>query len=93
VEVLAHLDPCRPTVFAPVHVLSSGRPTGGYASFLKAAYDDCGMELSSGLAGGLLCLLLAETGGPAAAEARKTAETLARLAGVADIAALGRELS
>jgi manganese-dependent inorganic pyrophosphatase len=95
-ELLARMDPSLPAAFAPVCALPAGqRQERGYASFLKARYDACGMELSRGLAGALLCILLTETDclQEAAADDLKTAESLARLAGVADIAALGRDLA
>ncbi|MDR1359829.1 MAG: hypothetical protein LBJ82_02510 [Deltaproteobacteria bacterium] len=107
-KVLVRLDPGLPVALAPdlppaqdsllraalapAQVSPCGAPQGGWACWLKSMYDSCGMELSGALAGALLCLLLTEADGPAAREP-ETAETLARLAGVADLAALGRDLA
>ncbi|MDR2162256.1 MAG: hypothetical protein LBO77_08995 [Desulfovibrio sp.] len=86
VEILAVLDARRPDALAPVCSPPPGiRPEEGCASFLLSLYDACGMELSRGLAGGLLCLLAAENGLPAETSGPgTTAGRLALLAGISD---------
>lgn len=69
-------------------------PKGCAATVIKSMYDFYGMEISSGLAGALLTACLEETNLLAhAAEAdKKAAASLAAAAGVADMAAFGKEL-
>ena len=71
-------------------------PVGCTGTVLKNMYDFYGVEIPKGIAGGLLCAILSDTvmfKSPTCTEAdKKAVEALAKIAGVADVMALGMEM-
>ena len=71
-------------------------PVGCTGTVLKSMYDFYGVEIPKGIAGGLLCAILSDTvmfKSPTCTEAdKKAVEALAKIAGVADVMALGMEM-
>jgi manganese-dependent inorganic pyrophosphatase len=71
-------------------------PVGCTGTVIKAMYDFYGVELPKNIAGGLLCSILSDTvifkSPTTTPEDKKAVEALAKIAGVADPAALGMEM-
>ena len=71
-------------------------PVGCTGTVLKNMYDFYGVEIPKGIAGGMLCAILSDTvmfKSPTCTEAdKKAVEALAKIAGVADVMALGLEM-
>ena len=71
-------------------------PVGCTGTVIKAVYDFYGIEMPRNIAGGLLCAILSDTvmfKSPTCTEAdKKAVETLAKIAGVSDVMALGMEM-
>lgn len=71
-------------------------PVGCTGTVIKAMYDFYGIELPKGIAGGLLCAILSDTvmyKSPTCTDAdKKAVEALAKIAGVADVMALGMDM-
>ncbi|EGY27254.1 manganese-dependent inorganic pyrophosphatase [Desulfovibrio sp. A2] len=71
-------------------------PVGCTGTVIKAMYDFYGIEVPKGIAGGLLCAILSDTvmfkSVTCTAADKKAVEALAKIAGVADVMALGMEM-
>lgn len=71
-------------------------PVGCTATVIKNMYDFYGIEIPKSIAGGLLCAILSDTvmfKSPTCTDAdKKAVEELAKIAGVADVMALGMEM-
>ena len=71
-------------------------PVGCTNTILKGMYDFLGIEIPANIAGAMLCAILSDTvifKSPTCTPAdRKAAEELAKIAGIADLEALGMEL-
>lgn len=71
-------------------------PVGCTGTVIKSMYDFYGVEVPKNIAGGLLCAILSDTvifKSPTCTDAdKKAVDALARIAGVADVKALGMEM-
>lgn len=71
-------------------------PVGCTCTVLKSMYDFYGVEISKGIAGGLLCAILSDTvmfKSPTCTDAdKKAVDALAKIAGVTDVMGLGMEM-
>lgn len=71
-------------------------PVGCTCTVLKNMFDFYGVEISKGIAGGMLCAILSDTvifKSPTCTPAdKKAVEELAKIAGVSDVMALGMEM-
>jgi manganese-dependent inorganic pyrophosphatase len=71
-------------------------PVGCTGTVIKAMYDFYGIEVPKGIAGGLLCAILSDTvmfkSVTCTPADKKAVEALAKIAGVADVMALGMEM-
>jgi Inorganic pyrophosphatase/exopolyphosphatase len=71
-------------------------PAGCTGTVIKGMYDFYGIEMPRNIAGGLLCAILSDTvifKSPTTTECdKKAVESLAKIAGVGDFAALGMEM-
>lgn len=72
------------------------QPVGCTGTVIKMMYDFYGIEVPRAIAGGLLCAILSDTvmfkSVTCTPEDKKAVEALARIAGVADVMALGMEM-
>jgi len=71
-------------------------PVGCTGTVIKSMYDFYSVEISKGIAGGMLCAILSDTvmfKSPTCTDAdKKAVEALAKIAGVSDVMALGMEM-
>lgn len=71
-------------------------PVGCTGTVIKAMYDFYGVEVPKGIAGGLLCAILSDTvmfkSVTCTPQDKKAVEELAKIAGVADVMALGMDM-
>ncbi len=71
-------------------------PVGCSCTVIKAMYDFYGVEVSKGIAGGMLCAILSDTvmfkSVTCTPQDKKAVEELAAIAGVSDVMALGMEM-
>lgn len=71
-------------------------PVGCTCTVLKSMYDFYGVEISKGIAGCMMCAILSDTvmfKSPTCTEAdKKAVEALAKIAGVADVMAVGMDM-
>lgn len=71
-------------------------PVGCTGTVIKSMYDFYGVEVPKNIAGGLLCAILSDTvifKSPTCTDAdKKAVDALAKIAGVADVKALGMEM-
>lgn len=71
-------------------------PVGCTGTVIKAMYDFYGIEVPKGIAGGLLCAILSDTvmfkSVTCTPQDKKAVEELAKIAGVADVMALGMDM-
>ena len=96
-EVIAVVDaPALSALSAAEPQVSWAWPSGSTATLLKAMYDFYGMEISRGIAGGLLAACLEETDKLASGKATQgdisAANALAAVAGIADLKAFAKGL-